>query len=92
MAAAPISSMLGSPLAGFILSMHGAMGLKGWQLMFMLDAIAAILLGIFTFFYLNDRPEKNRWLTADETQWLINTLAEENKGKVGQAKYRIWKG
>jgi ACS family tartrate transporter-like MFS transporter len=92
MAAAPISSMLGSPLAGIILSMHGAFGMKGWQLMFMLDSVAAILLGIFTFFYLSDRPEKNRWLSKDETQWLIDTLAEENKGKAGQAKTSIWKG
>lgn len=92
MAAAPISSMLGSPLAGIILSMHGAFGMKGWQLMFMLDSVAAILLGIFTFFYLSDRPQKNRWLSKDETQWLIDTLAEENKGKAGQAKTSIWKG
>lgn len=46
MAAAPISAMLGSPLAATILSMHGALGLKGWQLMFLLDAIAAVILGI----------------------------------------------
>ena len=92
MAAAPISSMLGSPLAGTILSLHGVLGLKGWQLMFMIDSLAAILLGIFTFFYLNDRPEKNRWLTAKETNWLITTLAEENKGKSNQEKTSIWKG
>ena len=92
MAAAPISSMLGSPLAGSILSLNGALGLKGWQLMFMLDAIAAILLGIFTFFYLNDSPEKSRWLNKDETQWLIKTLADENQNKGQKAKTSIWKG
>lgn len=92
MAAAPISGMLGSPLAGMILSMHGAFGLKGWQLMFSLDACAAILLGIFTFFYLNDRPEKNHWLSQTETQWLTSTLAEENKEKTDQAKTSVWKG
>ena len=92
MAAAPLSSMLGSPLAGSILSLHGTFGMKGWQLMFLLDAIAAIVLGIFTFFYLNDRPEKNRWLTKKETDWLIATLADESKGNTGQAKSSIWKG
>ncbi|MFS2222646.1 MFS transporter [Pantoea sp. B65] len=92
MAAAPISSMLGSPLAGTILSLHGAFDLKGWQLMFLIDALAAILLGIFTFFYLNDRPEKNRWLSQKETDWLITTLAEENKDKGSQGKTSIWKG
>ncbi|MEW7313965.1 MFS transporter [Buttiauxella gaviniae] len=92
MAAAPISSMLGSPLAGTILSLHGAFGLKGWQLMFMLDAAAAILLGIFTFFYLNDKPEKNRWLSQKETDWLIATLAQERSGQGEQVKSSIWKG
>lgn len=92
MAAAPISSMIGSPLAGTILSLHGYLGLKGWQLMFMVDSIAAILLGVFTFFYLNDRPEKNRWLTEKETQWLISALAEEKKDSSKQEKTSIWKG
>lgn len=92
MAAAPISAMLGSPLAGTILSLHGALGLKGWQLMFLIDAVAAILLGIFTLFYLNDRPEKNRWLNQKETDWLITTLAQERNAQGCQAKTSIWKG
>nr|WP_310615652.1 MFS transporter [Pantoea cypripedii] len=92
MAAAPISAMLGSPLAATILSMHGALGMKGWQLMFMLDAIAAIVLGIFTFFYLNDRPEKNRWLNQQETTWLIHTLQQESQNKAQGAKTSLWKG
>lgn len=92
MAAAPISAMLGSPLAGTILSLHGALGLKGWQLMFLIDAIAAIILGVFTLFYLNDRPEKNRWLSQKETEWLITTLAQERSGQGSQAKTSIWKG
>lgn len=92
MAAAPISAMLGSPLAGTILSLHGALGLKGWQLMFLIDAVAAIILGVFTLFYLNDRPEKNRWLSQKETEWLITTLAQERSGQGHQAKTSIWKG
>lgn len=92
MAAAPISAMLGSPLAATILSMHGALGLKGWQLMFLLDAIAAVILGIFTFFYLNDRPEKNSWLNKSETAWLISTLEQEGKNKAPGEKTSLWKG
>lgn len=92
MAAAPISAMLGSPLAGTILSLHGALGLKGWQLMFLIDAVAAILLGIFTLFYLNDRPEKNRWLNQKETDWLITTLAQERNAQGSQAKTSVWRG
>ena len=55
-AAAPISAMIGSPLAGIIMSLHGAFGFKGWQLMFLMCSIAAAVMGIFTLFYVNDKP------------------------------------
>lgn len=92
MAAAPLSSMLGSPLAGTILSLHGALGLAGWQLMFLLDAVAAVLLGCFTFFYLNDKPEKTTWLNEEESSWLINTLNAEKANKESGAKTSALKG
>ncbi|MCD9672810.1 MULTISPECIES: MFS transporter [Klebsiella] len=92
MAAAPLSSMIGSPLAGTILSMHGAFGLKGWQLMFLICTVAAGIVGVFTLFYVNDRPEKNKWLTQEETKWLIDTLAAEKQNKTAGVKTSIWKG
>lgn len=92
MAAAPISAMLGSPLAGAILSLDGALGYKGWQLMFLMCTVAAGLMGVFTLFYVNDRPEKNRWLTDKETEWLITTLAAEKQGAKTGVKTGIWKG
>ncbi len=92
MAAAPLSSMIGSPLAGTILSMHGAFGLKGWQLMFLICTVAAGIVGVFTLFYVNDRPEKNKWLTQEETTWLIDTLAAEKQNQAAGVKTSIWKG
>lgn len=92
MAAAPISAMVGSPLAGAILSAHGALGLAGWQLMFLICTVAATVMGVFTWFYVNDKPEKNRWLTAEETQWLVATLAAEKQNKGDVVKVSIWKG
>ncbi|EJY1765256.1 MFS transporter [Klebsiella oxytoca] len=92
MAAAPISSMLGSPLAGMILSLDGALGFKGWQLMFLICTIAAGILGVFTLFYVNDRPEKNKWLTESETKWLIATLHAEKQNQSQGVKTSIWKG
>lgn len=92
MAAAPISAMVGSPLAGAILSAHGALGFSGWQLMFLICTVAAAVLGVFTWFYVNDRPEKNRWLTTEETQWLVATLEAEKQGKKEAVKVSIWKG
>lgn len=92
MAAAPISAMLGSPIAGTVMSMHGMFGLKGWQLMFLVCTIVAAILGVFTWFYVNDRPEKNKWLTPQETDWLVDTLLKEKQGKEVQQKKSIWKG
>lgn len=92
MAAAPISAMIGSPLAGIIMSLHGAFGFKGWQLMFLMCTIAAAVMGIFTLFYVNDKPEKNSWLTEDETKWLVDTLAKEKQGEKAVIKTSIWKG
>lgn len=92
MAAAPISAMIGSPLAGIIMSLHGAFGFKGWQLMFLMCTIAATVMGIFTLFYVNDKPEKNSWLTEDETKWLVDTLAKEKQGEKAVIKTSIWKG
>ena len=92
MAAAPISAMIGSPLAGIIMSLHCAFGFKGWQLMFLMCTIAAAVMGIFTLFYVNDKPEKNSWLTEDETKWLVDTLAKEKQGEKAVIKTSIWKG
>lgn len=77
MAAAPLSTALGSPLSGLLLQMHGLLGLRGWQWMFLIEALPAVLLGIVTFFYLTDRPEQARWLPDDERAWLVATMAAE---------------
>ena len=62
MAAAPISTALGSPLSAALLEMDGVMGLHGWQWMFILEAIPALILGVVVFFYMTDRPERRNGL------------------------------
>jgi ACS family tartrate transporter-like MFS transporter len=92
MAAAPISAVLGSPLAGSILTLDGVLGYKGWQLMFLFCTVIAGIMGIFTLFYVNDRPEKNKWLTEPETKWLVDTLAAEKQNQTTTVKTSMWKG
>jgi ACS family tartrate transporter-like MFS transporter len=58
MAAAPLSMILGSPLSTAILEMHGLLGLKGWQWLFLLEALPAILLGFAVLKFMTDRPEQ----------------------------------
>ncbi|HEY7097469.1 MAG TPA: MFS transporter [Terriglobales bacterium] len=76
MTAAPLSGVVGGPLSGALLSLRSS-GLAGWQWMFLLEGIPAILLGVITAFYLVDRPEEADWLPQEERDWLIRTLNEE---------------
>jgi ACS family tartrate transporter-like MFS transporter len=92
MAAAPISTALGSPLSAALLEMDGVMGMHGWQWMFILEAIPALILGVVVFFYMTDKPEKAKWLKEDERAWLINAMNEENANKGSNAKHGILSG
>jgi ACS family tartrate transporter-like MFS transporter len=86
MAAAPISVALGSPVSGALLEMHGLLGLRGWQWMFLIEAIPAAVLGVVTLFYLTDRPEKAGWLQDDERQWLVDEMEREHAAKPALAR------
>jgi len=76
MAAIPVSGVFGGPLSGLVMSgFDGAWGLRGWQWLFLVEGLPAILLGIATLFILDDGPERARWLTAEEKSWLARRLA-----------------
>ena len=92
MAAAPISVVLGSPLSSALLEMNGLLGLRGWQWMFIMEAIPAFLLGFVVLGYMTDKPEKATWLKDDEREWLVNEMAAEHAAKAGTASHSIWRG
>lgn len=77
MAAAPISTALGSPVSAALLQMNGIGGLRGWQWLFILEAVPALILAVVVFFYMTDKPEKAAWLKDDERRWLVNAMDEE---------------
>ncbi len=77
MTAVPVTTVLGAPLSGALLELNGVWGLKGWQWLFLLEGLPAVLLGVVVFFYLTDRPETARWLTPAERDWLASQLAAE---------------
>lgn len=74
----PLALTLGSPLSGALLELHGWMGHPGWFWMFVIEGLPAIFIGIFAFFWLDDSPEKARFLTAEEKKALTDQLASEN--------------
>ena len=76
MAAIPVSLIIGSPVAGWILS-HNWCAIEGWRWLFFVEGIPPILLGTVAFFFLTDRPSQARWLTAEQRQWISQKLEQE---------------
>lgn len=92
MAAAPISTALGSPISAALLEFNGLLGLAGWQWLFILEAIPAVILGVVVFFYMTDKPEQARWLKDDERAWLVNAMVAENAAKATAAHHGVLRG
>jgi sugar phosphate permease len=83
MTAVPVSGVIGGPLSGALLTLNGLFGLTGWQWLFLVEGVPAILLGIIVLVYLTDRPETADWLNSAEKDWLVSTLAAERTSRHG---------
>lgn len=84
MVGSPLSVVFGAPLSTALLSLHGWMGLKGWQWLFVLEGLPAVVLGVIALRWLTDRPEEAGWLHAKERIWLCATMAEEARQKAAK--------
>ncbi|MEL6063916.1 MULTISPECIES: MFS transporter [unclassified Methylobacterium] len=92
MAAAPVSVLLGSPLSSALLGMEGILGLHGWQWMFLIEAVPAVILGLLVLVYLTDRPEMATWLADDQRVWLVDEMKAERAGRRVQARHDLLGG
>jgi MFS family permease len=77
MGAVPLSAVLGSPLAGWILG-RAWLGLQGWRWLFAVEGLPAILLGAVAFFYLTDWPHQAAWLGPEQRNWIQAQLQQES--------------
>jgi ACS family tartrate transporter-like MFS transporter len=77
--ALPIAVATGAPISTALLGLNGLWGLHGWQLMYILEAIPTVLIGIVAFFYLTDSPAKAHWLTAEQRGWLAQRISSEHR-------------
>ena len=73
----PLASVVGAPISGLLLGLDGVWGLKGWQWLYVLEAIPALLVGALIWVTLSNSPGEARWLTAEERDWIERTLARE---------------
>lgn len=72
----PISNIVGAPLSVWILSLGGRGDLRGWQWLFLLEGLPAVLLGLVVPFALASGPEAVKWLSEDERHRLLGLLGE----------------
>jgi ACS family tartrate transporter-like MFS transporter len=90
--AQPISNALGAPVSGLLLQLEGIMGLHGWQWLYIIEGIPAILLGVLTPILMTDRPSHAKWLETDEREWLTKTMDEELAHKQRGAPHHFLAG
>ena len=89
MTAIPVSGAIGGPVSGALLGLNGWLGLAGWQWLFLLEGVPAIVLGAVVFWYLPDRPETAAWLDADQRRWLCERLATERARCIGHHSFGV---
>ena len=77
MTAMLIAGVIGGPISGALLSLHGAGGLAGWQWLFLLEGLPAVVLGLVVLRFLTERPEDATWLTEVERATLVACLQKE---------------
>lgn len=77
----PAAALIGGPLAGVLLEMNGFLGLSGWQWMFVLEGVPAVILGIISYRVLVDHPRDAKWLSEGERGALLDALANERRDR-----------
>ncbi len=84
-----IAGIIGSPISGMILGMNGLGGMAGWQWLFVIEGIPAVLLGVIVLIYLPNGPRQARWLTDREKQWVEHRIAEDAASSEQSQRHRL---
>jgi MFS family permease len=90
MVSIPVASFIGSPVSALLLELNGLLGLKGWQWLFLLEAIPTVLLGAACLWILTDRPDRAKWLTAEQRAWLAGRIEEDGARKSAIGHLSVW--
>jgi len=78
--AGTLAGFVNSPISGGLLQLDGTLGLAGWQWLFLLEGIPAVVVGVIVLFVLPDKPEHARWLSAKQKDWIRAELEQEGAG------------
>ena len=89
MSAIPVAGIFGNPLSGWIMqAFHGDHGLAGWQWMFLIEAVPAVLIGIATILYLDNGIASAKWLSDEEKQLLAREI-EHDRQQAGSQRHSL---
>jgi ACS family tartrate transporter-like MFS transporter len=89
MVAIALSGLVGAPLSGILFKLHGALGLSGWQWMFIIESAPTVVLGFVTLVYLTDRPADATWLSPPQRAWLQAHMEEEERGRAREHPWSL---
>jgi ACS family tartrate transporter-like MFS transporter len=79
LAAIPLAGIVGGPVSGALLGLHGKLGLEGWQWLFLLEGLPSVVVGLAVLVYLPDRPSGAAWLAPEESAWLEREMEVERR-------------
>lgn len=74
---APLAFIFGGPFSGLLLELHERAGLQGWQWMFLIEGLLSVAVGVWAYWYLDDKPADARWFSAPEKKALLTELVLE---------------
>lgn len=77
--AAALASVIGLPLSGALLELHGVFGFAGWRWLYLIEGIPALILGFVVLKYLPDNIQGAKWLLPDQRKWLSKVITDELK-------------
>jgi ACS family tartrate transporter-like MFS transporter len=86
----PVAVAIGAPISTSLLELDGLFGLRGWQIMYIAEAVPTVVIGVLTYFVLTDRPQQAKFLTEEERNWLVATIAAERRATEAARKFTLW--
>src|ERR1700722_6733775 len=89
MTAIPVAVVTGSIVSGYILGLDGGLGLQGWQWLFIIEALPAVVLSFVVYFCLTDGPADAQWLLPEQRAWLSRRLATERSNRESIRRYKL---
>ncbi|MCJ2126979.1 MFS transporter [Methylobacterium sp. J-077] len=90
MVASPVAGIVGSPISAALLGFDGWLGLSGWQWLFIVEAMPAVVIGLVGLVWLTDTPAQAGWLEPEHKDWLAGRLAVDAAARTSIEKTSVW--